>query len=843
MNRLLQAVHHHLPFIVILPLLIIIMTWPTLALVADTNSIAFPTRNTDVFQKLWDVWHGERFLAGETSFYHTEAMFYPVGLSLAYENFSLPHMLSVLLLGAILPIANAYNLTYLLIVFAVALSGYVYLHYLFRDRWLAALGAVVFGLSQHVIAHAAHPDVNLIASLPLAAYFFQRGFNEARVRHLVFCGLIVGFTAYFSLYIFVCLLITLALFIFCYAIGHWSDRRFWAWMLLLALVIALVSAGRILPLLADGADLAAALSKSTTKETGADLLSYFINYRHPLTAPHLKALFGAGSPFYQPHTSYLGYLPLALIIIGLCKSGARRLMLPWLLLALPFLLLRLGSVLEIDGLQYSQIVLPKSFLDDLLPALFSPFHATDHFQMGILLPWAVMTCYGLRSLLASRPAKQRALLVWALVALICFEYYGSIAVRRVPAAQLDFIEWLRGEDNDPAPRLINLPMGRQNAKLYGFYQTLTGFPQVEGLTGRTPPSAYAYINGNRLLDAWSGGAGFHCFPPHQSLFLDALDPLRADGFSHIIWHHWLGIDPAIASSFADADSTYSDDYVSIYRLDDLRHSCDAPRSVSPSALERLRRLDAAHAIVPQTGSAILSILSGSAGRIERGSSEAVLFGLHSYTSLALADGAVTARARADGIRPAPAELLASKSVILLAYDPRSTAADDADRYRAWLATRFQLCLRLNDSAAVVEYFLDAAFSCELAVDPLPRTVDYANGIQLGNLLVGFNAGYLDLQLLWTRLPADAHAFAIQFIDAEGARVDGADFVIGLEPLAAQRIDTSTLPAGDYQVKLILYAYASGASVPGTDRPSGLNFDRALEIDRLSISQTDKTANE
>ena len=239
----------------------------------------------------------------------------------------------------------------------------------------------------------------------------------------------------------------------------------------------------------------------------------------------------------------------------------------------------------------------------------------------------------------------------------------------------------------------------------------------------------------------------------------------------------------------------------------------------------------------------MSILSGGTNRNESESGEAVLFGLHSYTSLALADGAVTARTGADGIKPAPAELLASKNVILLAYDPRSTSADVLDRYRAWLATRFQSCLRLSDSAAVVEYFLDAAFSCELAVAARPRTVDYANGIQLGNLLVDFKAGYLDLQLLWTRLPADAHAIAIQFIDAEGARVDGADFVIGLQPLARQRIDTSTLPAGDYQVKLILYAYASGASVPGTLVASGSNFDRALEIDRLSISQTDRTGNE
>lgn len=812
------------------------MTWPTLALVVDTDTIAFPSRNYDVMQKLWDVWHGGQFLAGKTSFYHSDAMFYPIGVSLAFENFSLPHMLSVGALGAILPASNAYNLTYLLIVFAVAVSGYVYLNYVFRDRWLATMGAAVFSLSQHVIAHAAHPDVNLILSLPLTAYFFQRGIREARVRHLVYCGLIAGLTAFFSLYIFICALIALALFILGSAIVRWNDARFWRWMLLLGLIIALASAGRVLPMLTDNAELASALSKNATQETGADLLSYFVNYRHPITTPLLKTLFGAGSPFYEPHTSYLGYLPLALIIIGLLRPGSRRAALPWLALGLPFLLLRLGSVLQVDGERFSHIVLPKSLLDDLLPALFSPFHTTDHFQMGVLLPLAVMSCYGLKTVLAARPANQRALITLAVIAGIAFEYYHTVSVRVIPAEQLDYIEWLREDSTDQEPRLINLPMGRQLAKLYGFDQTLTGFPQVEGLTGRTPPSAYAYIDSHFLLSAWRGGASVHCLPPFQNMYIAALDQLESDGFTHIIWRHGRREDAAIANSFADVAWAYRDDTVNIYRLEGLRRSCDLSKSLSPATLEPLRRLAASPAIVPQRGSAILSVLSDD--EVEQSDEQhnaAVLFGLHRYARLALADGEVTAQPGPEGDAPAVDELLASNSVILLVYDPRTADANEIGSYRAWLATRFKSCRRLTETpAAVVEYFLDERFPCQLAVAAEPLQIHYANGIQLGNLLVEFSEGYVDLHLLWTRLPDDAHAFAIQFIDADGARAGGADFVLGLEPLAHHRVDLSTLPAGDYQVKLILYDYATGASVSGTETASGSSFDRALKIARWVI---------
>ena len=819
-----------------MPLLIIATTWPSFAQIFDAETIAFPTRNSDVYQKLWDVWHGGRFLAGETSFYHTDAMFYPIGASLAYENFSLPHMLLVGLLGAILPVANAYSLTYLLIIFAVSLSGYVYFHYLFGDRWLAAFGAAVFGLSQHIIAHGAHPDVNLIISLPLSAYFFQRGLREGRLRHLICCGAIVGITAFMSLYIFVCALITLALFILCCAIDRWKAPRFWRWMLLLCFVIAFASAGRILPMLADGEELTSALDKNTSYETGTDLLSYFVNYRHPITTPPLKALFKAGSPFYEPHTSYLGYLPLALIIIGFLRPGGRRLMLPWLALMLPFLLLRLGSVLQIDGQQYPHIVLPKSFLDDLLPALFSPFHATDHFQMGVLLPLAVMSAYGLKSILDARPSNQRVLIALAMIALIAFEYYESTAPRALPAEQLNFIEWLRADNADQDKRLINLPMGRQPSKLYGFYQSLTGYPQVEGLTGRTPPAAYAYIQGNYLLKAWQGGDSAQCFPPHQSTLVAALDQLSGDGFTHVIWHHWLGADAAIANSFADAESAYHDDYVSIYHLTDLRQICDLSSSLSPSVLEPLRRLEASSVIVPRQGSAILSILpDAEADHGDGRAGAAVFFGPHHYTNLALADGAVIAQPAPNDETLAADDILANSSVILLAYDPRAATADAIGSYRAWLGPRFKSCRRLNETpSAIVEYFLDAAFPCELAVAEQPLKIDYANGVQLGNLLVEASADHLNLHLLWARLPDEAQAYAIQFMDAEGARVGGEDFVIGLEPLARHRIETSTLPAGEYRVNMILYDYATGASVPGALAASGSRFERMLEIATWTI---------
>ena len=836
LESLKHTVRNHLHFIIIVPVLIIVMTWPAIVHVFDTSTFAVPTRNTDVWQKLWDVWHAKQFLAGRTDFYYSDTMFFPTGVSLVYQNFSLPHMVAVNVLNALLPIATAYNLTYLLIVFAATLSAYIYLNYLFGDKWLALLGAAIFGLSQHVVSHVAHPDVNLIVSLPLSAYFFQRGIQEHRWQHILLCAIIVGFTAFMSIYIFVCVLITMALIVLYFAIDRWREACYWRAIVVLCLIIGAVSAGRIVPIVGDSQDLDVALSKNNGQERGMDLLSYFVNHSHPVTTPVLKSLFQVNASTWWPHTSYLGYLPLLLITIGFFKSTCRRKMLPWLMLALPFLLLRLGSVLHIDGQDYTNIVLPKALLDDLFPAAFRPFDAADHFQMGILLPLAVLTCYGLKAIPRTANARNRAFVALVAVVLIAFEYYGASASRVVPDEQLKFVEWLQTEQNQQETRIINLPMGRQPSKLYGFYQTLTGYPQVEGLTGRTPPAAYYYIESNSLLSAWRSGNTVLCFPPKQEEFISNLDQLLATGFSHIIWHHWLDTHTEIAYSFIDVPPSYSDDYVTIYRTEDLRESCNSRALPNLEALERLRRLAQSAAIIPDNGLAILSLQAMLHPENSPGSEySAVLLGPYFYAPLVW-DQESGKPALPDGERILDMDAAFSAySLILVVYDPQQIDLALKDNYYSWIARDFRSCRLMNQTdTSVVEYFVSADYPCELAVSVDPLAVDYDNGIQLGNILHHLDDGVLNLYFLWENFPSESHAFSIQLFDADGAKALGQDYVISDKPLAHQNIDLSALPPGDYIAKLIVYNYDTGTSVPGTVTSSGVRFDRALEIARFQV---------
>ncbi len=568
-----RVFRNHLHFIVIVGILTAAVTWPTVWRVFDTSVFWLPTNSNDVWMKLWDAWYFKSLIAGHADFYFTDLLFYPNGVSLAYHNFNVPHMIAFSGLQAVMPASNAFNLISLLIIFSTALSAYVYLYYLLKDKWVSLFGAVVFGLSGYVVGRAAQPDVSWIATLPLALYFFHRGIDEKRWLFIGISGALTGLTAFIGMYIYVCLLLTLGLYILRFARSRWRTRHFWMRIALLFFITGAISIVRIYPMTADSRDLEAALNKNYGRERENDLLRYFINYEHPI----VSELIAMGAvPFEKPgrwNTSYLGYVPLLLIGFGIFKITHRRKMLPWLLLILPFLTLRLGSVLRINSQDFPGIFLPKHYLDEIFPAIFEGFYDLSHFQIGVLLPLAMLSCYGLMTLLKSVSAQRRTRIILICIALVAFEYCRLPTERIVTDEETAFLDWLRLEEDQDSIRLINLPMSRDDSKHYLFYQTLSGYPQVEGLASRTPPKAYQYIKNNLLLNAWRKESSIQCTLSNQGEYLLALDDLADDGFSHIVFHHTLEYAEYLAGSFLDVLPSYEDEFASIYRLEDLRGSC------------------------------------------------------------------------------------------------------------------------------------------------------------------------------------------------------------------------------------------------------------------------------
>ena len=231
---MLRVMRDHRHFIIVVTLLTLAMTFPTIVYVLRTDVFWLPGGgHSDAFIKFWDAWYGKLLLSGQADRFFTNLMHYPDGVSLVNHPFFLAYIFVANALALVLPLSNAVSLTFILIVLTAALSAYIYVLWLFKDKWTALLGSIVFGLSPHVIGHTFHPDTAWIAPIPLVLYCFHRGVKEDRRRLVLASGLLAGLTTTVIMYTFVCALILLGFFVCAFAMSKWREKRFWLHVLLL----------------------------------------------------------------------------------------------------------------------------------------------------------------------------------------------------------------------------------------------------------------------------------------------------------------------------------------------------------------------------------------------------------------------------------------------------------------------------------------------------------------------------------------------------------------------------------------------------------------------------------
>ena len=291
-----------------------------------------------------------------------------------------------------------------------------------------------------------------------------------------------------------------------------------------------------------------------------DLISNLVNHGHPIFGPLGQSLLQTPADAEISGASFLGYLPMVLIGIGLCSKTTRRTMLPWLALCAVFLLLRLGPTLQINGTDFASIHPPGHYVHKIVPQLYGAIVAMDMFMIGAILPLAVSSCLGVIALRQWKPVLARPALIVAFALVVAFEYYVPIEGNLIPQEQFNHIDWLNSEAESDEIRLINVPMNWKNSKRYNLYQTIGGFPQVEGAISRPPESAYDYIRSNLLLGSWNEHQVISCETVAPDEYLAALENLAVDGFSHVVFHRERRYGEKIADSFKNAQPSYHDEY-------------------------------------------------------------------------------------------------------------------------------------------------------------------------------------------------------------------------------------------------------------------------------------------
>ena len=827
----------HIHCLLILPLFVIAATFPTAARIVETDGFWLHSWLTyDAHQKIWDAWHLQRALAGQTSLFYTEALFHPVGISLAFHASSLPHAALLLALQQVMATDDAYNLLYLLMLCFNGFCAYALIVHLLGDRWVALFGAVAVACNVWFTDVTTSPDLLMTGMIPLTLLPLRRAVMEQPWRWAALAGVCAGVTAFVGLYIFVFVLISLGVYALYLAMTprdapplpnkagrRWRERGFWLRLALAAAVCAPIALTRLHPMLADLSNYRFATDSYLSNRKSQDLMRSFVLPDNPVTGDFLSSLLNV-APDLNHGAGYLGYVSLFLLIIALVKTRTRWRLAPWLALFLFFAALKSGDYLSFNTVGYAGIALPLHSLRDWLPAVFGNIGSPSYYLTGMIPPLAVLSCYGLHALLRSRPETIRALA--ALLAMLVFavEHYTHSDVTAQDQSKRAYLDWLETEASSPT-KLINLPHDRVSATWYLYAQSLSDYPTAMGFANRKETRAVQRIDRNLLLRHWAQHKPVACLPARKAeAFSAALDNLLAEGFTHVVLHRWRSRHAALLPNFYTVPAAYDDEFASVYRLADMRGNCQPPVTL-PSALGHFLQ---APRSLPVDISALVSYhpsdnigsedFAWLAWLLEQWDS---LHHLHQRDDEWQVQSAGGSYARDD-------EAQRNRLLLYLAYD----AEDGAPQLPPSLDFRsdYRLCQRdARDDSAVLELYISRRFDCALLDAQTPLRVVYDNGLRLENLLYSVDGDQLDWQFWWSDRPYETHSVSVQVFSAAGDKVLAQDFVIGHRALAAHSVDLSSLPPGDYRLKLIVYNYDSKASVAGTASSSGGRFERELDL--------------
>ncbi len=563
------------------------MTWPVLLRLESH----FAGQDVDVWLNPWATWWTERALVEGRSLYHTDVMFYPQGVSLAFHSFFPVVSALALLIKPWLGMVGAHNG---MVILAHALSGYgmfCLVRYLSPARsGLARLGAFFAGLVFAFLPYrmAESPRLHLVSTqwLPLYMLFLIRLLKERRRWHILPAAALFALNGLSGWH-----LMTLALFLsVAYLGGHivrtrgrrGDFRTDLVHLALLAGVAGVILAPFLYPLAREALTVTQPYAGVPLESgRGNDLLAFFLpTARHPILGARVDPLH---ERIENRHPAYLGITVLALTVVAGLAGGRRAWF--WIGTALLSALLSLGPYLRIGGRAFD-LLLPWS------PPIVGLLRHPLRFNLTTGFCLAVTSGLGLSRLLLWCRWKWRRPLAGGMMALLLFEFL-CLPFPTTPADVPSYYAALAAAPGEGA--VLDLPMGRHRSKRYMYYQTVHHRPLVEGHVSRTPPQAYAFIEATPVLRSM-----LHCrdwaLPPADLTPL--LPALRAEGIDVVILHQELVTAASLAEWLAAQSSAPDvedeDARIAVYvtrpdarpaaRVPQLLESCVAVRSPMPGFL-------------------------------------------------------------------------------------------------------------------------------------------------------------------------------------------------------------------------------------------------------------------
>lgn len=546
---------------VVYSLLAIPLTWPTTAQLGN----AIPGQLGDSYVHLWIFeWLKSALLHGQNLF-DTQLIFYPVGVSLlnhniAWVNFALWLPLQALFGGEI-----GYSLAFLLIFPLNGLALYLFIREITVSETAAFLGGLIGAFWPYNLSHHDHPNLILIAWVPLAMLYLLRLARRRRWQDAVLAGLfmaLIGLTRWQLLLMALPLLLIFGLTLL------WQERQnnlkqFIQRLFLVSGIALLLTLPFFTPLLLYQSN------RNNPQELfvdevpyGADLLAYVMpGSYHPLWGEPIQTITRsfAGNPIY---VRFVGFTVLLLAGIGLFKRWQKTRF--WLVLTAVYLILALGSTFYIAG---SPIFpLPFRLIEDSFIVRLLRF--PDRFNVLLVIPLSVLAAWGVAGLQRQRPFPKFAyVLPLMLSGLILFEYANQFQM-----LSLNVPQWpkeIANEETDFA--ILDIPAFSEESynKQYMFYQLTHQKALVEGRVARPPEIATQFVEQLPFLQNLLTSKLPPEDIPNQS---EQIDQLAEANIEYIVLHREFlsAAELAAWEGWFVRPSIYQDEEIIVYQTKQLR---------------------------------------------------------------------------------------------------------------------------------------------------------------------------------------------------------------------------------------------------------------------------------
>jgi hypothetical protein len=597
------AARQHILVLLLYLLLTLVMTWP---LVLNFTT-AIPGDGFDGWQNYWNLWWVKVALVErQQNPFVTDLLYHPTGVGLYFHTLNPFNGLVTLPIQLSFGLFPAYNAVVLL---SWVLAGYgVYL----LTRWVldsslptphsplptprsplpAFFAGLVFTFSPFHMAHLlGHMQVMALQWIPFYALYLLRSLQASSggrpwFRSAFMAGFFLALTGlcdwYFVLYLFFFTGIALVWVLVqrLMRIGRGFGYR----QELRAALTALFAVGvtgtfflvLLAPILAPMVREALQFSFMVRPATDLYLLSASVmdflapNRLHTLFRPESFSWIGNQVAPVSERTISIGYLPLALALVGVWRDRRRTLF--WAVCALFFLLLALGPRLHLGNITASDIPTGETVIEQWTPyALLNrliPFmrisRSVSRYALMVQLASAVAAAVGLAYLMARFRMARLSLGIGACL-VVLFEFW----VAPYPISPPDtppFYEQLRAVPETGA--VLNLPMNYDRPG-YLLYQTVHHRPLTVAyisredprtLTERAPVLQHFRHLGADILDVDPVAVGPTVLHDLGVAFV-VLDRYKMPGGQEREYTETLA-----AAIFAGQEPLYADDRITAYQV-------------------------------------------------------------------------------------------------------------------------------------------------------------------------------------------------------------------------------------------------------------------------------------